>query len=170
MEPVVSEVATTFALTKAELAQASRAIRRRQRDSRVFYLFLALVVLLVFGSELVRREGPRYWLLILEVVVLGAMALGVWAYPWLQARQAKDATEQSWRFSPSGAEVRSSLASASLSWQAVRRVVEDPDYFLLFVSDSMAHPIPKRALTVEQQSTLRAGLREWLAQRAQLAG
>jgi hypothetical protein len=170
VDAVVSEAATTFALTKPELVQASRAIRRHQRDSRVFFLFLALVVILASGSELVRREGTRYPLLILEVIFVGAMALAFWAYPWLQARQAKDATEQSWRFTPTGAEVKTPLASATLSWQAVRRVVEEPEYILLFVSDSMAHPIPKRALTVEQQSTLRAGLREWLAQRAQLAG
>lgn len=65
-------------------------MRRRQRDTRAVYMFLALAVVLVIGSELVRHDGPRYVLLILEVSVLVTMAVGLRAYPWMQARQAKE--------------------------------------------------------------------------------
>jgi len=150
------------------LVQASRAICRHQRDTRAIYLFVVLGVVLVIGSELVRRDGPRYGLVVLEVAFLGAVVLAVWSYPWLQ-RQAKEPGEQMWRFSPAGAEVKSAVGSASFSWDAVLRVVEDRSFFLLFVSESSAHAIPKRALSSEQQSALRTGLRWWLPRRAELA-
>jgi hypothetical protein len=135
---------------------------------RAIYLFAVLGVVLVIGSELVRRDGPRYGLVMLEVVFLGAVVLAVRLYPWLH-RQAKEPGEQTWRFSPAGAEVRTTLGAASFSWDAVLRVVEDRSFFLLFVSESLAHAIPKRVLSTEQQSALRTGLRGWLPSRAELA-
>lgn len=120
----MSDFEATFALTRSELVQASRAIRRHQRDTRAIYLFVALGVVLVIGSELVRRDGPRYSLVVLEVVFLGTVVLAVRLYPWLH-RQAKKPGEQTWRFSPAGAEVRSALGATSFSWDAVLRVVED---------------------------------------------
>jgi len=131
-------------------------------------MFLALALVLVIGAELVRHDGPQYVFVSLEVLVLGAMAGGLWAYPWIQAQQAAQPVEESWNFSSSGAEVRTALSSTSLSWDAVHRVVEDRTFFLLYVSESLAYPIPKRALSAEQQSVLRAGLRAWLTSRAKL--
>jgi YcxB-like protein len=165
----VSEVLTTFALTRPELAQAYRVARRHQRDTRAVYMFLALVLILVIGSELIRRDGPRYAFLSIEAFVLFAMAVGLWAHPWMLAKQAKEPIEESWRFSSAGAEVRSALLSTSLSWNAVHRVFEDRRFFLLYVSESLAYPIPKRALSAEQQSALRTGLREWISSRAEVA-
>ena len=75
------EVQTTFSLTKDDLVQISRVIRRSSRDGRVFYLFLGLVAVLVVGSGLIARDGARYGLILLELAVLGAMGLVFWLYP-----------------------------------------------------------------------------------------
>ncbi len=71
----MSEVRTTFTLTKEDLVRAGRAMRRRARDGRVFYMFLGLAAILVVGSGLTAKEGPRLGLILLQLTVLATMAL-----------------------------------------------------------------------------------------------
>ena len=152
--------------------RATRAIRRSTRDGRVFNMFLALVAVLVVGSGLTAKDGPRYGLIILQLAMLTAMALAFWLYPWLSIQQNKDLApalaSQTWHFGPDGVSVETGSSFASFAWSTVQRAVEDANYVLLFMSASIAHPIPKRALSAEQLSAFRSGLRAWLAERAQL--
>ncbi len=164
----MGEVEATFSVSRVELVEAFRAMQLRRREIRAIYLFLVLCVVLAVGSEGMRRSGPRYGVLALELAFFSAMALFTRFYPRLQANQVKQTPEETWQFGPAGARVRTSLSSADISWAAITRVVEGRTCFHLFLSDAEVHPVPKRALSAEQQLALRNGFREWLAERAQL--
>jgi hypothetical protein len=166
----VTEVQAAFSLTKEDLVKTSRAVGGR--DRRVVYMFFGLVAVLIVGSGVVARDGPRYGSMLLQLAVLGAMALVFWLYPWISvhrnAHLAAALAPQEWRFRPEGASVVSGGSSASFPWSSVVRVVENTDYLLVFVAETIAHPVPKRALSAEELSSLRSGLGEWVSGRAEL--
>jgi hypothetical protein len=166
----VTEVQAVFSLTKDDLVKTSRAVS--SRDRRVVYMFFGLVAVLIVGSGAVARDGPRYGLMLLQLAGLGAMALVFWLYPWISVRRksqlAAALAPQEWRFRPEGASIVSGASSASSPGSSMVRVVENGDYLLVFVAEAIAHPVPKRALSGEELSALRAGLREWIPGRVQL--
>ena len=166
----MTEVQAAFSLTKDDLVRTSRAVSRR--DRRVVYMFFGLVAVLIVGSGVVARDGPRYGLMLLQLAVLGAMAFVFWLYPWVSVHRnsqlAAALAPQEWRFRPEGASVVSGASSASFPWSSVVRVVENADYLLVFVAEGIAHPVPKRALAPRELSSLRSGLREWVSGRAEL--
>jgi hypothetical protein len=166
----VTEVQASFSLTKHDLVNTSRAVG--SRDRRIVYMFVGLVAVLIVGSGMIARGGPRYGLMLLQLAALSAMAFVFWLYPWVSVHRSRQLAAalapQEWRFTPEGASVVSGSSSASFPWSSVIRVVETSDYLLVFVADAIAHPVPKRALSAQQLSSLRAGLREWVAGRGDL--
>ena len=166
----MTEVQAAFSLTKDDLVKTSRAVSRR--DRRLVYMFFGLVAVLIVGSGVVARDGPRYGPMLLQLTVLGAMALVFWLYPWISVQRnsqlAAALAPQEWRFRPEGVSAVSGASSISFSWSGVVRVVATADYLLVFVAEAIAHPIPKRALSLQELSSLRSGLREWVSGRAEL--
>jgi YcxB-like protein len=170
----MTEYRATFTLDRSDYARSSRSIFHRRRDTRAFYLFMLLGAVVVVGATLFARNGPNYLKMALYLGLLAAVAAGVWASPCLSVRQNLKNHKlafkpQTWTFSPSGVQVEAEGARSSFDWAVVTRLVEDPSYLHLYVSEGMAYAIPKRALSPQELEGLKSAFRQWLGPRAEVA-
>ena len=97
----------------------------------------------------------------------------MWYSPWFYVKgNLKGHTQafspQTWSFEPTGLTVQTSASKGSVDWTVVLRVVEDGRFIYFFVSEGMAHIVPKRALEPEALTLLRRHLSQWLGPRAEL--
>src|SRR5215470_15406352 len=85
-------------------------------------------------------------------VVLGMAAL-LAGSPLISARRASSNPRVRdgirFVFSDAGVEIQTSVSNSNLAWQAFTRAAETSGFLLLFVSNNLAHIVPKRCLADE---------------------
>jgi len=162
-------IAAEFTLSRAEYVRASRAIQNRRWVTRLVYWFFGLYLVGVLALQVWLRTNGRGipWHTFLGVMGTGAIILLItYFWPWLYVQDAfrnhsTAFTSQEWSIGEAGLRISGPDHSGDLSWTAVRRVVEDDEFFYFHLSDAQALILPKRALSPESSETLRQGVQEW---------
>ncbi len=136
-------VTCTFLQTEEDFAEGLLLTAKATRYSlATFGAFMGFAAINVLGPG---------------VAIAASAALGVAGWflaPKLISRNAKRAlvnkseTERTvtWRFSAEGYEVTTAHSHNRSDWSTLHRFIEGPKSFVLYVSEVLAHIIPKRAL------------------------
>jgi hypothetical protein len=99
------------------------------------------------------------------VIIFSTMFIWLlWGYPSMVLRAMKKTP--SWGkpiqyvFDENGLTQQTHVSEANVAWQAIIWAEEWPDWFLLHINSQMIfYAVPKRAITVEQQQTLKTLLK-----------
>ena len=152
-------IVITFTSSAAEQVAVARSIDRSTKQwVTTMFLFGGLPVLLALRTAWV--DGMS-----LEVLVLGlvaAIGLVFWnvGIAWISVRAARRGVRYpdgpfTWVIDEEGCRVDGPSIALSLQWAAIADTKETPDVFLLYVSQSTAHFIPKRAVPEAAMPALR---------------
>jgi hypothetical protein len=138
---------------------------------RVFYA-LNLIGAFALGQAIYQRgfqladlKGVG-WLLVWFVFL---PAINCWSGWSLYRHLPVAGRSASWMFSPDGIQLESGLGNASITWEAVRRVVETRRAFHMFSQKNLFHIVPKRGFADDAAiAAVRMLLVEKLARRARV--
>jgi lysylphosphatidylglycerol synthetase-like protein (DUF2156 family) len=170
------ELAFSFRATPAEHARVSMLMLRRKRWYKIF---VGLIVVVIVGlvilptlqglSAAVIAATVLPYVLILGLVVAGLPYIQQWQLSRVYRHTPTLQQEQTHEFSDEGFRMRNPLANTLVRWDAFLEVFETKEFFLLYISRSMAYFLPKRAIaTPEELTQLRSFLRTHLGQIAKL--
>jgi hypothetical protein len=162
-------ISVSFTTSVAEQVAVARAIHRSTRNWQVMmFLFAAAPIVLAV------RKGWSEGMSV-EVALLGlAAALGLvwWNYgiAWIAVRAARRGVRNpdgpfTWVIDEGGCRVEGPAIALSLQWPAIADTKETPDFFLLYVTQTIAHFIPKRAVPETAMAALRRLLERGKAKR-----
>jgi hypothetical protein len=131
------------------------------RAFRVLLIPVAVIVLmlLVFLSYILFHPSPEntfeqllessgtlpYLILGLVVFFFGVPLLSAWK----SQSNCHIREGAGYLLSESGVNVHTAVGRANLTWAAFVRAIETRDFFLLYVMNGMAHPLPKRSFGSE---------------------
>jgi hypothetical protein len=120
------------------------------------------------GWSLVDTFGQS-WVIVLFLVALYFLA------PWVREqairRQYRNPTvpgPQTIVFTDKGLEMAGPITTVALSWEAILKVVEVRDFFLFYVSDELAHYLPRHAVSGPDADSLRMVIARHIGSRARL--
>jgi hypothetical protein len=173
---VIPESATTVAFTwnAEEHVRALRAIFRHLLIPAwikvLVGLCLGILAALVLAAVVTAASAETALASVLPwVIIAGLWILFVWqlnprlnARAWAKRHVSGDKTITQ-RFTPQGLETSSDAGTSLTRWHVIRRVVETESFLLLYLSWQYAVFVPKRALSPEQFSAIRARLEQVLA-------
>lgn len=145
-----------------DFAAASRLLQHKVQ----YISFVSWLVLLGITLPAIRvamAQGDAFSHALHEVVaskiglilVTFLFPVALWLQPSFAARKIVTRPVE-WTFQNEGIEVKTSVSSAHLRWDAFLKFREDRKVLLLYVQKGQAQFIPKRVLTVEQIRELRA--------------
>ncbi|HTV64514.1 MAG TPA: YcxB family protein [Bryocella sp.] len=159
----------TYELTQKDFFDSLIAHRNRSAVTRwslriiltVVFAFAALGIFLLVirpSSHVLSNAAPLIGLAVFWGVLL-------WACPWWAARNQfrKQPSAQGPRtleLDTTGVHWRWDGGTADIEWKNITRFLETKNEFLLYTSPAAFNMVPKRALTPEQVSELRALLSE----------
>ena len=160
----------SFRPTPAEHARASTIILRRRRS---FWVFISVLLLVVITPVLFAAlngapvatviAGALPYFLVFGLVFLGMPLWQRWALRRVYRQTPTLQQEQTHEFSEEGFRLSNPLSNAVVSWDAFVDAFETREFFLFYISRSMAYFLPKRAITTEADlQELRALLRAQL--------
>jgi hypothetical protein len=161
-----------FTTRLAEQVAAVRAILWRTTANRIMFALFVLLPLamaaLAHGGRIQERT---------ERILLALTAFGVvfwWAFPWYMAsivrrRMSHPDGPYDVTLDDKSVRIHSPAGVSELKWPAFLRARETRGFFLLYVGESQAQFIPKRALAPEECQLLRDLIERHLGGRAQLA-
>lgn len=155
----------TYQLTQRDFFDSFIAHRNR---SVVRKWFLRIVVLTVFAFLVIGLLGailrpyPKVWSDLTPLFVLAAFWIVLlWGSPWLAARrqffgQPAAQGRRTLLLDSGGVHWRWDGGSSDADWKNYVRFLEGKNQFLIYTSPACFNILPKRALTAEQLSELRA--------------
>jgi len=171
----VSELLVSFALTPDDYIHAFRGVLHQRRSTWAAYGCFTLAIIFIAGVALLGSgRGPAFTPGNLAGILCGALVLGfIWWHPRMSAQQLLKnnrlaVARQTWQISGSGIVMSFPGTSSTVEWSVFLRAREDERFLYLYVSELVAHLVPKRALAAEQLQELRAIVRAALGDRAQL--
>lgn len=172
----------TFDYDRAEFVRAHRAVQRNGESpwrhtvkALAGLALISAIVCMVAGYVL---RAPR-WANVFYVVSIWSllMALYFWLFSWIAVKWAARQQEKqrpdfahplSGALDESGYVCESFSGTTRLKWDGVRRVVETPEFLLLYIMKQYAYYLPKRAIPADDLAAVRRLLREQLGDRAVL--
>ena len=144
------------------------AIRAGMKPRPAFAVLGGLIIVLVLVALIVLlyawHAGERDWTDAIGLAAIAYFPAWYWLYlPWkvrrLYAQQRALQEPASVEISTGGLEFRTANGEGLLRWENVYRWRETGDVFVLYQSDVLLHPIPKRCFdSVEAQSDFRMQL------------
>ena len=169
-------LAFSFRLTPAEHARVSMLMLRRKRWYKIFVGFIVVIIIALVivpasqglsAAEIAATVLP--YALILGLVVAGLPYIQQWQLSRVYRHTPTLQQEHTHEFSDEGFRTRNRLANTLLRWDAFVEVFETKEFFLLYISRSMAYFLPKRAIgRPEDLRELRSFLRTHLGQIAKV--
>ena len=151
-------LAFRFTPTPTEHSRVLMYMLRRKGGYWITMSVLALVILIIAILQATQGYSAAAGLstLLPYVLILGGIVV---ALPLLQRWQLKRLyrhtptwrQEQTHEFSEEGVRMSNALSNSLMQWDAFVDVVETKEFFLLYSSRSMAHFLPKRAITTPDQ-------------------
>lgn len=167
-------VEISYHLTVDDYRQGYKAFRRRTTFSRLAYYFAYACFFLIVASALLlsfagRDKSFRNLFPLWAAAAFCGYVL--WYCPYRVASKMikgspSAALPHTVDVSDSGLYVRTSASEARLSWDLIIGWAEVERVFALFPSPIMFLPVPKRAMTGEQQDEFRALLRNKVRRRS----
>jgi YcxB-like protein len=182
MDSVTVSDAAIVADFNWRIAEGARAAiqvdryRMRSMPARIlrigFPLALVAILLLAMGGAFLGPDPEsHFWdlfpwgLLILLWLMLRLGGAG-WLAAWRLRRTNPHLTAGSHHvISPAEYRVRCGAVDSSITWAGIVQLIETTEFFLTFPTRTTAYYLPKRALSEEQQTALRALAAERLGQR-----
>ena len=166
-----------FTSTPAEHSRVLMYMLRRKRSYWITMSVLTVIILIIAIVPAIQGYSVATVLstLLPYVLILGGIVV---ALPLLQRWQLKRfyrhtptwQQEQTHEFSAEGVHMSNSLSNSLMRWDAFVEAVETKEFILLYSSRSMAHFLPKRAITTpEQLRDLRALVETELTRRGRKA-
>ena len=160
----------SFRPTPAEHARAATIILRRKRGFWIFIIVLVLVVVApVLFAALKGYPATRIvaslvpYLLIFGVLFLGMPLWQRWALQRVYRTTPSLQHEQTHEFSEEGFRLSNPLSNTLIRWDAFVDALETREFFLFYISPSIAYFLPKRAVpTHPELQELRVLLRAQL--------
>jgi hypothetical protein len=152
--PQILNVDVQFSISPALLYRAQRAIAREVpwiRWAKVLLIagfpLLSLSIGLALGESLIEVLRTNWWSIVgfPACWLIGLPLLQRWDAARLFRATPALQSEQRYVFGEESIRAHSDWASTELAWAGLTRVVETPDFFLLFPSAAMAHFLPKEA-------------------------
>jgi YcxB-like protein len=157
------DIRINFTLTLPELHRANRTIiASRLRTPPLLSVIVLLLLLGVAvpavvnwgGEDQVRDATQNAWIVLIVLVFLFLYAS--YALPYTAARSSfKNNVAMRnpihYSFSDGGVKTESATGCSDRLWIGVARVRETREFFLLYLSNTMAFPIPKRAFNGEHE-------------------
>jgi hypothetical protein len=138
-----------------------------RRKHRIIHMVSPIVVfaalLTFFATTRPDDLGlPYFWL-----ILVGGAAADFALHPWLMRRAVRRRTQQAVKqgkyltlmgsqtltATPEALVAKGPIAESRYNWSSIAAVSEGPEHLFLFLSESVALPIPKRAFTSEAQRT-----------------
>src|SRR5258705_4883430 len=169
-------LAFSFTSTPAEHSRVLTHMMRRKRSYWITMSVFALIILII--AILPATQGYSAaavlstvlpWLLIFGGIVVALPLVQRWQLKRLYQHTPTWQQEQTHEFSEEGVRMSNPLSNSIIRWDAFVEVVETKEFFLFYSSRSMAHFLPKRAITApDQLRDLRALLETELAQGTQV--
>jgi YcxB-like protein len=150
---------------------------RRKRSYWITISVLALVILIIailpatqgYSAAAVLSTVLPY-VLIFGGIVIALPLVQRWQLKRFYQQTPTWQQEQTHEFSEEGLRMSNPLSNSIMRWDAFVEVVETKEFFLFSSSRSMAHFLPKRAITApDQLRDLRALLETELARRGRKA-
>ena len=169
-------VTATFDFDQREYYRGLRAVMRR---NPYWWLIPVLGIVLPLGMIWL-AVGRRWHQVSAEQAILSALPwalLGTF-YLALVPMMARSAARRALENDPSlrgtqtriiddaGLHVRGAGFAQDFAWSDIVRVVESPDFFLLFYNKRMAHYVPKRALSTNEIQAARELIARYLPDRS----
>jgi hypothetical protein len=151
-------LAFTFRPTPAEHSRVLMFMLRRKRG---FWITMAVLMLVILAlavvpamqgysvSEVASTVLP--YLLVLGGIVLALPLVQRWQLQRLYRQTPTWQEEQIHEFSEDGFRMKNPLSNTLMRWDAFVEVLETREFFLFFISRSMAYFLPKRAITAPDQ-------------------
>lgn len=164
-EEAGKELGVTVSFRTSAWEQA-RVAREVIRFTWSWWLAMATFVAAPAGMAiwLIAFRGSLWGPAILIVVAVAGAFFWSYAIPWIGIVTTRRGIPEAdgpytWTVAGEGCHLNGPNGSAQLGWKAFVRVRETPEFVLLYLGKSLAQFIPKRAMSSDQLSTLRAVLR-----------
>jgi hypothetical protein len=160
------ELNLEYEVTKQDLTNAIKALPRMKTNNFVGIILIFLGVFLFVKGFLVGPENSSHFFDIIFILV-GAFYLYL---PYFSAgRSLKNLTPEErqvkFHLHEDGYHIRTGKGDHDYKWQAVHRVLEGKNVFLIYISEQFAHSIPKRILSMEDTETIRTLVKEHVIER-----
>ena len=165
-----------YSVDQREQVRASQIMYHRKWSTRAVYAFFLL--LLLTGPGLYLRDlalGRRGWLAGMAIIVTAAVAGAgasylspYWMIRSLRKNNRSAAGPHRYHLHPTGIDVTSPGASATLEWANIVEAYETPEFLFFYFSKSWATMLPKRVVSADELLHLRTALRGWLGDKARL--
>lgn len=153
------DLSLIYHITREDYIAAQRAHQRRNRSGRIQYaLGMILFGWFVFLAIFSLIFTPRVWVNYAAPLVLAAGYLYIYyfAHRLAYRRNASLFSDIGVDVTDEGLRIVTPHSDATVKWSRYQRWVESDKVFLLYMAVRTFNIIPKRVLTPEQQSSLRA--------------
>jgi hypothetical protein len=153
----------TFTLELRDLYRANIAILsanlRKLKIVLVLILFFALageLLVLLHRNDADRLSAPLQTMWTILIALAALVAYICYGVSYIKARSLYKngpgvKSPIRYEFSDSGVITETTVGRSDRRWAAFTKVGESRDFFLLYVQNGIAHPIPKRAFDGENQ-------------------
>jgi hypothetical protein len=166
----------SFRWTPSEYVRATHAMVRHMRGMLPLAPMCGIAGLVLFLAAAGSMSSPEAAWTLVAVGTL-CMLLGAylyWARPWQAAQRILNedpcAREDIRHMvTPDGFAVRTGGVSVDVKWAHITRVVETKDFLLYYLNKRFAYFTPKRVIPASDLEPLRASIRRYVVDRAQLA-
>jgi hypothetical protein len=166
-------LAFTFRPTAAEHSRVLMLMLRRKRG---YWVSIGVLILIIMALAVIpARQGRSVtevastvlpYLLVFGAIFLALPLVQRWQLGRFYRQTPTWQEEQTHEFSEDGLRMRNPLSNTLMRWDALVDVLETKEFFLFFISRSMAYFLPKRAITTPDQLRELRGLLETQLSRA----
>lgn len=164
---IIPPVQLNYTLTADDYRQGFKAIRKRRLMSRLMYWFgyfiIALALFLLVATLIIGDRNQISNVLPLCFIALVWAAI-LWLSPWLTARRVTSGpvytSPHTVNIDETGLHSRTPVSDGTITWPSIVCWQEVDRIFAIFLSPISFVPIPKRAMTAEQQEEFRAMLKQ----------
>jgi len=147
---MADEIDLRYKLSEDELLGAIRAQSMRSWSFRFLVVFIFIMLVYVGVQQIMYDATLDLFIFSLAPIILVALILAVFTYynPIVRSRirkQPKYIAEQTWKFSEENVHWKMESSESTSEWKTYSKVVEDQQFFVLFLQSNHFTPIPKRA-------------------------
>lgn len=155
---MVDEINLRYQLSEDELLGAIRAQSMRTWSFRFLVVFIFIMLVYVGVQQIMYGAPFDLFIFSLAPIILVVLILAVFTYynPIVRYRirkQPKYLAEQTWEFSEDNVYWKTEYSESTSEWETYSKIVEDKQFFLLFLQSNRFTPIPKRLFASVDETT-----------------
>jgi hypothetical protein len=149
---MADEINLRYKLSEDELLGAIRAQSMRSWSFRFLVVLILIMLVYVGVQQIMYGATLDLFIFSLAPIVIVALILVVFTYynPIVRYRirkQPKYIAEQTWKFSEDNVHWKTEYSESTSEWKTYSKIVEDKQFFWLFLQSNLFTPIPKRAFS-----------------------